>query len=175
MGGAASSAASYVSDRANAGVNTAKDLANDPARAGRAAATGGLSEAWKQMGDPAKRKARNAEEAMNSARTAGYDTAFNYLDEMSGISDEAYDKSKTRLEDYINQRGSMNKTADLADATYADSLVASERQNRSRIEQLLNQSKEQAERADTTYTNSIQPPLRMRWKRLMKTPRKQCP
>ena len=138
-------------------VSRASDTVQDPARLGRAVATSGLSEAWGMSQEPAKKKAAQAEEEMQRAREEGRATATDYLNQMGRTSDFAHEKQTKRLEDFKSQRAGMDKTADAADQTYGNSLQASEQANKSRIEGLMTSAKDQAQRADKVYTNSIQP------------------
>ncbi len=138
-------------------VNRASETVQDPARLGRSVVTGGLSEAWGMSQEPAKKKAAQAEDDMKKAQEEGRATATDYLNQMGRTADTAYDTQKTRLEDFKGKRTEMDKTANAADQTYGNSLQASEKANKARIETLMTGAQDQAQRADKVYSNSIQP------------------
>lgn len=148
---------SGVSNAAQGAGRAAAEIGTDPARANRAILTGGVSEIYKASTDPAKKKAEEAQSAQDAAAAEGVSTQKYYLGKMGADADTAYEAQKTRMEGYKGNRSSLDKTADAAGSTYSNTIRSAEEENQGRMNTLLNHAQDQATKADTTYTNTIQP------------------
>lgn len=157
MFGSASAAVSTVT---NAPKNTGSGIStavNDPYRVGRAGVTAGISEVMGAANKNAEKKREQAEQEMRDAQQQGYNTATDYLNQMSGTSTNAYKAQQGRIDSYLQNLQQHDDKANVADMTYRDGLNSAEDANRSRIEALMSQAKDQASNAQKTYTESIQP------------------
>jgi len=137
--------------------NWAEGVAKDPYRAGRAVATSGVTEGWRSINDPARKKAEEGAEAEDAARAKEYEERYGTMGKMAEISDKAYEEQTGRLKDFQKKRTEMDSTADLADDTYSNSIVSHENEQQGRVKELMGKAEEQATNANKVYTESLQP------------------